>query len=69
MLVYHCCHYLSSNVIFGVSTIIICPEEIDILIDGKNIVGLIIDIICYQELKIQTVTLTSKLKSSVAEKG
>ena len=33
-----------------------------------RIVGLIIDIICYQVLKIQTVTLTSKLKSSVAEK-
>ena len=51
------------------STIIICLEEIDILIAGKNIVGLIIDIICFQVLKTQTATLTLKLKSSVVEKG
>ena len=51
------------------STTIICLEEIDILIAGKNIVGFIIDIICFQVLKTQTATLTLKLKSSVAEKG
>ena len=51
------------------STTIICLEEIDILIAGKNIVGFIIDIICFQVLKIQTATLTLKLKSSVVEKG